>query len=93
MKYYYWQNDILFLRVYIQPRASKNEIVGLYNEQLKIRLTAPALENKANEALIKFLAKELKIANKSVEIVNGEHSRSKLVKIVGLDHNVDIPKL
>jgi uncharacterized protein (TIGR00251 family) len=71
------------LRVYIQPRASKNEIVGAYDDKLKIRLTAPAIEDKANKALITFLAKEFNVAKAAVKIVSGEHNRTKLLRIEG----------
>jgi uncharacterized protein len=81
--YYYWQGSVLFLRVYIQPRASKNEIVGEFDDKLKIRLTAPAIEDKANKALIEFLAKKMKVTKSVIQIVSGEHSRVKLLRVEG----------
>jgi uncharacterized protein (TIGR00251 family) len=68
----------------VQPRASKNEIAGTIEGALKVRLTAPALENRANEALLAFLSELLRIPKAAVRIRSGEHSRTKRVEIRGL---------
>ena len=73
----------ILLKVYLQPKASKNEIVGSYRDGIKVKVTAPPIEGKANEALIRFLAKELGISPSSIEIVKGHHSREKTLKISG----------
>ena len=70
--------------VRVQPRASKDEISGTIEGALKIRLRAPALENRANEALIEFLADLLKTPKSAVRIQGGEHSRTKRVEIRGV---------
>jgi uncharacterized protein (TIGR00251 family) len=70
--------------VRVQPRASKDEIAGEIAGALKIRLQAPALEGRANEALIEFLAELLKTAKAAVRILNGERSRIKRVEIRGV---------
>ncbi len=70
--------------VRVQPRASKDEIAGLMDGALKIRLRAPATENRANQALIEFLADLLKTAKSAVRIQSGAQSRSKRVEIRGL---------
>ncbi len=75
--------DIL-LKVYLQPKSSRNEIRGPYRDGIKIKVTSPPIEGKANEALIKFLAKQLKISPASIEILKGHHSREKTLKISGL---------
>jgi uncharacterized protein (TIGR00251 family) len=67
--------------VRVQPRASKNEIAGTMGGALKIRLQAPAVENRANEALVEFLAQLLKTPKSTVRILSGEHSRIKRVEI------------
>lgn len=67
--------------VYIQPRASRNEVAGIHGTGLKIRLTAPPVEGLANEALIDFLARELEVPRRNVCIVSGFTSRSKVVEI------------
>jgi uncharacterized protein (TIGR00251 family) len=71
------------IKVYLQPKSSKNEIVGPYRDGIKVKVTAPPVEGKANEALIKFLAKEFKISASSVEILKGHTSREKIIRIGG----------
>ena len=70
--------------VRVQPRASKDEIVGAVEGALKIRLRAPAIENRANEALVVFLAGLLKRPKSAVRIQSGEHGRTKRVEIHGV---------
>lgn len=70
--------------VRVQPRASKDEIAGEMGGALKIRLRAPAVENRANEALIEFLSDLLKTAKSAVRIQGGEHARTKRVEIRGV---------
>lgn len=69
------------LKIYLQPKSSKNEIVGPYRDGVKVKVTAPPVEGKANEALIRFLAKELKIPLAHIEILKGHHSRKKTLKV------------
>ena len=73
-----------FVKVYLQPRSSKNEIVGSYRDGIKVKVTAPPIEGKANEALIRFLAGELGISSSCIQILKGHHSREKTLKILGL---------
>jgi hypothetical protein len=70
--------------VRVQPRASKNEIAGVMEGALKIRLQAPAVEDRANEALCVFLAELLKRPKSAVRILSGERSRTKRVEIFGV---------
>jgi uncharacterized protein (TIGR00251 family) len=70
--------------VRVQPRASKDEITGVVEGALKIRLQAPAVENRANEALVEFLAHLLKTPKSAVRILGGERSRTKRVEIRGV---------
>ena len=70
--------------VRVQPRASKDEIAGTLDGALKIRLRAPALENRANEALAEFLADLLKTSKSAVRIQSGAQSRNKRVEIRGV---------
>jgi len=69
------------LKVYLQPKSSKNEIVGPYRDGIKVKVTAPPIEGKANKALIQFLAKEWKLSPSRIEILKGQHSREKTLKI------------
>lgn len=70
------------LFVYLQPHAQKNAIIGMYDDTfLKIQITAPALENKANQALIKFLSQEMDIPKSQIKIISGLKSRYKVLRI------------
>ncbi len=73
--------DEILLKVYLQPKASKNEIVGPYRDGIKVRVTAAPVEGRANEVLLKFLAKELGVTPSSVELIRGHRSREKLIRI------------
>jgi uncharacterized protein (TIGR00251 family) len=77
-------NGTLFFRVRVQPRASKDEISGEMAGALKVRLRAPALEDRANEALVEFLAQLLKTPRSAVRILSGERSRTKRIEIRGV---------
>jgi hypothetical protein len=68
----------------VQPRASRNAVVGEMGDALKIALTAPPVEGKANEACIEFLAILLKVPRSSVTIASGESSRNKVIRVAGL---------
>lgn len=74
------------LAVRVTPRASRDEIAEVLSDgTIRIRLTAPPVEGKANKALIKFLAKVLDVPPSRIEIVAGEGGRDKLVSIVDMD--------
>lgn len=75
---------VVSFAVRVQPRASKNEISGIMQGAIKIRMCAPAVENRANEALVEFLAEVLKRPKSAVRIQGGEHSRMKRVEIQGV---------
>jgi uncharacterized protein len=70
--------------VRVQPRARKDEIAGEMGGALKVRLQAPAVENRANEALIEFLAQLLKTPKSAVRILSGDRSRTKRIEIRGV---------
>jgi uncharacterized protein (TIGR00251 family) len=78
------QDGAVILGVRVQPRASKTEISGVMAGALKVRLQAPALEDRANEVLCEFLAHLLKTPNSAVRILSGHRSRSKRVEIRGV---------
>ena len=71
--------------VRLQPRASKNEIVGLQGSSLRIRVTAPPVDGSANEALVDFLSDSLDISRRNVCIISGQSSRTKVVEVSGVD--------
>ncbi len=66
------------------PNAPRNEVVGWLGDALKIKIHAPALEGRANEALCEFLAAELGLPKRAVTLLQGGQSRQKLVRIAGL---------
>jgi uncharacterized protein (TIGR00251 family) len=70
--------------VRVQPRASRDEIVGEHQDGLKIRLTAPPVDDRANKALQKLLAARLNVPLAAVRIAAGERSRTKRVEILGV---------
>ena len=67
----------ILLSVTVQPRASRSQVVGVHNNSLKIKLTAPPVEGEANKMCIQYLAKRLGLPKSMVEIVSGHTSRSK----------------
>lgn len=79
------------IRFYIQPNASKTEIVGKHAESIKIRIHATPVDGKANEELIDFLSKILKIKKFEIIILKGSNNRNKIVKLLNQDRN-DVEK-
>ncbi len=76
-------NDDLLLRLYIiQPKASRDAIVGQHGDELKVAITAPPIDGKANAYLCKFLAKQCRVAKGAVIIEKGELGRHKQVRIL-----------
>ena len=69
------------IKVKVQPRASKSEIVGEHDGAIKLRLAAPPVDGKANEECKRFLAKLFRVSATSVEIISGETSRDKVIRI------------
>jgi uncharacterized protein (TIGR00251 family) len=74
----------VILLVRVQPRASKDEIAGETGGALKVRLRAPAVEDRANEALVEYLAELLKTPRSAVRLLSGDRSRTKRVEIRGV---------
>jgi uncharacterized protein (TIGR00251 family) len=72
------------LHVHVVPNAKIDKVVGGHSDAIKIKLRAPALEGKANAALRRFLAEELKIPQRAIVIERGHRSRDKLIRIDGL---------
>jgi uncharacterized protein (TIGR00251 family) len=77
------EGAVTFL-VRVQPRASKDETAGEMGGALKVRLRAPALEDRANGALVEYLAELLKTPRSAVRILSGERSRTKRIEIRGV---------
>ena len=72
------------LSAIIQPRSSKNEVTGIYNNALKIRLTSPPVDGAANKACIRFFSKLLGVSPSEITIVQGFSSRNKTIEVIGL---------
>lgn len=70
--------------VKVQPRAKRNAIAGELGDALKISLTAPPVDGKANAACIEFFANLLKVPRSSVTITSGQTSRNKVIRVAGL---------
>ena len=83
MKLHDSQSGVTFA-VKVHPRAKKNAITGEVGDALKIALTAPPVEGKANEACVEFFAKLLKVPRSSVSIASGQTSRNKVIRVTGL---------
>jgi uncharacterized protein (TIGR00251 family) len=71
----------LLLHILVQPKAGKDEIVGLHGDELKVRIKAPPVDGAANQALIKFFSKVCKVPKSQISIVSGEASRHKRLRI------------
>jgi uncharacterized protein len=76
--------DGVVFGVHVQPRASRNEPCGVQGEELKLRLTAPPVEDAANKLCIEFLAKQLGVARSKVSILSGTKSRHKVIRVDGV---------
>lgn len=70
--------------VRVVPRAKKDEIAGVEGESLKVRIAAPPVRGKANEALVELLAQALGVRKRQVEIASGQRARNKTIRIRGL---------
>jgi uncharacterized protein (TIGR00251 family) len=72
------------LRVHVVPNAKVDSVVGMHGGAFKIKLRAPAVEGKANAALVRFLAEQLKLPRNTIALKRGEKSRGKTIEIHGL---------
>ena len=79
--WYQWQEEDLLLTIRVQPRASRDEIVGPHDDTLKVRITAPPVDGKANAHLQRYLAKCFGVATSHVELISGESGRNKRLRI------------
>lgn len=81
------KDDSLIFSVRVIPRSSKSEIVGEYDNAIKVKLNAPPVDGAANAELVKLLAKEFAVSKSQVEILSGNTSKAKQVKISGIKKN------
>jgi len=87
-EWYRCGQDALTLTLHVQPGAKRSEIVGLHGDALKIKLAAPPIEGRANEALLKYLAGFFDVPLRNIGLTQGEQSRRKVVSVRG-----DVPAL
>ncbi len=84
MSSWYRRNgEVLTLTLHIQPGAKRSELAGLHGDALKIRLAAPPIEGRANEALLRFIAESFGVPPRQVELKQGAQSRHKVVAVTG----------
>lgn len=76
--------DALTIAIHAQPGAKREAVVGEHGDRLKIALNTPPIEGRANQALLKFLAKTLGLPRASISLLSGETSREKRVRVEGL---------
>lgn len=81
--WYCREGEAIFLTLHVQPGAKRSEIAGLHGDALKIRLAAPAIEGRANEALLHFIAECFEVPQRNIEIKQGAQSRHKRVAVHG----------
>ncbi len=79
--FYHWRGETLELNVRVQPKANRDEIVGPLDNDLKVRITAPPVEGKANTHLIRFLAKTFGVPRARISLISGAKGRSKHLHI------------
>lgn len=85
MNWYRRDGDDLLLSVHVQTRSSRDGIAGLHGDRLKLRITAPAVEGRANARLLHYLSKLFGVPRTRVRLESGEGSRSKRIRVVGVD--------
>ena len=83
----------LYLRIRLQPRASRNEIGEAVGDELKIKVTAPPVDHAANEALLRLLAEALDSPRNAIQLVRGNTSRHKVISVAGLSAEEVMVKL
>lgn len=82
-EWYRRSGDVVTLTLHIQPGAKRTEVAGLHGDALKIRLAAPPIEGRANEALLRFVAVSFDVPLRQVELKQGGQSRHKVVAVTG----------
>lgn len=88
-EWYRTSGDCITLVLHVQPGAKQTTVAGLHGDALKIRLAAPPLEGRANEALLRFIADFFKVPLRNVELKQGGQSRHKRVEVRGSAINPD----
>lgn len=82
--FYSWDGEDLILKVRLQPGARRDEVTGIHGDSLKVRVTAPPTEGRANARLAKFLARELGAAKGAVSVEKGQKGKDKVLRLAGV---------
>ncbi len=77
------EGTAVILTLHVQPGAKRSEVAGLHGDALKVRLAAPPIEGRANEALLRFIAELFGVPLRNVELLRGAQSRHKMVRVSG----------
>ena len=93
MSYFRWDGADLLLDCHLQPKASKDEFAGLHGERLKIRISAPPIDGRADAQLLAFIAKAFGVAKSQVSLDSGDSSRQKRVRIQAPRQLPELPGL
>jgi uncharacterized protein (TIGR00251 family) len=86
-------NQGVWFAVKVHPRAKKDAITGEFGDALKVSLTTPPVEGRANDACIEFFAKLLKVPRSSVTIASGQTSRNKVIRVAGVSREYVVDRL
>jgi uncharacterized protein (TIGR00251 family) len=78
------RGDSVTIRIKVHPRAKKNAITGLVGDAVKLSLTSPPVDGKANQACIEFFAELLNVSRRAVSIIAGQTGRAKVIQIAGV---------
>jgi uncharacterized protein (TIGR00251 family) len=76
------EDGAVVLTLHVQPSAKRSEFAGAHGDVLKVKLAAPPVEGKANAELIRFIARQFGVPQRNVELVRGETSRTKTVRVI-----------
>jgi len=79
--FYRWEDNVLHLFLRVQPKSSKDEFSEILDDRIKVRITAPPVDGKANKHLIKFLSTVFKVPKSNIKLEKGETSRNKYLVI------------
>ena len=79
--FFHWREDDLILQVRVQPRSSRDQVLGLLNDRLRIKITAPPVHGKANSHLVKYLSRQFKTPASRISVLSGHSTRNKQLLI------------
>jgi uncharacterized protein (TIGR00251 family) len=79
--WYHWKGDVLVLAIHLQPGSSRDTLAGTHGERLKVKITAAPVDGKANDHLIRYLARLFDVPYSRIDLLAGRSSRSKRVRI------------